>query len=171
VGSMQGSPVNPFSGQQVSPYQYAMFYRRTPSTPNDNPYLAAIFRVVLSGVVGYPMGIFFALLMPASDVNLKGLPKGTGAIGQAVHGIKQQINTGISNGRAFAKMGALFTAAESVVDITTGKSSMGNAMIAGAFTGAVLAMGAGPVGVTLSALGFTAFATAIDVAFGMHAPK
>jgi len=117
------------------------------------------------------MGIFFALLMPPSDIDTKGLPKGAGSIRQGIHGIKQSINLGISNGRAFAKMGALFTASESVVDITTGKSSMMNALLAGGFTGAMLARGAGPAGVAMGAIGFTVFALVIDVAFGMHSPK
>jgi len=151
--------------------QTSFFRRRGYQAPFENPYLASIGRAIMAFAVGYPMGIFIALLVPPSDIDARGLPKGAGSIRQGIHGIKQTVQQGISNGRAFAKMGFYFTATECALEIATGKSTMAHSMVSGFVTGAILAYGSGPQGVLLSGLGFSVFAAGIDMAFGTRAPK
>jgi len=156
-----------------NPLEQTSFYRRR--SPQqfifESPYVASIGRAIAAYAVGYPMGIFLALLVPPSDIDKRGLPKGASSLRLAIHGMKQTVHQGISNGGAFAKMGFYFTASECFLEIVTGRSTMIHSMISGFVTGAIIALGSGPQAVVVSGLGFMTFAAAIDVAFGTRSPK
>jgi len=172
-----GAPPNlvkedPNRHDAFDPYRSASFVLQNPRPLMDNQYAVSVFKMLIAGVGGYPMGLAMAMLFPSHDINnLQGLPKNAGTMRKVAESFRLSFRQGWQSGRTFSQVGILFTASESALELATGRSNMKIAALSGCFTGAALAWGSGPGGMALGCATFTLFASAMDLAFGLHNPK
>lgn len=119
----------------------------------------------MAGVMGYPMALAFAFLFPSHDINnLPGLGPEAKTRHKVLHSFRLSARSGMENGRTFAKMGVLWSGAECVLEVGRARSDMWNGVLAGCFTGAVLAVGAGPIAMGGGCAGLAGFAAVMDLA-------
>jgi import inner membrane translocase subunit TIM22 len=72
-------------------------------------------------------------------------------------------NRGVSSGKNFMIVGALFTLSECALEKLRGKKDMKNAIMSGFMTGALLSARAGPTAMIMGGSGFAAFSVIIEL--------
>ncbi|GMK58958.1 hypothetical protein CspeluHIS016_0604000 [Cutaneotrichosporon spelunceum] len=121
-------------------------------------------KVVMAGGLGFGLGgvmslmsATFALDDPLSRANQE-LTKG----GKTMAVVKDMGRSMYRQGRGFAKVGALYSGYECVIEGYRAKNDHWNGIGGGFCAGATLARNSGPWGALLGGLGFAAFSVAIE---------
>ncbi|GAQ89760.1 mitochondrial import inner membrane translocase subunit [Klebsormidium nitens] len=118
-------------------------------------------RSAFAGVAGGGMGLFMGLLLGSfSDPFVD--ETGWTSRQKLMHTLRQMGSRSYSTAKAFAVMGAVFSGSECVIEKARAKHDMYNGMLAGCFTGGVLAAQAGPQAACIGCVGFAAFSVVID---------
>ncbi|BEI83696.1 hypothetical protein CcaverHIS002_0403000 [Cutaneotrichosporon cavernicola] len=122
-------------------------------------------KVAMAGGMGFALGGFvslmgatFALDDPLSRANQQ-LTTG----GKTMAVVKDMGRNMLSQGRGFAKVGALYSGYECVIEGYRAKNDHWNGIAGGFCAGATLARKSGPWGCLLGGLGFAAFSAVIDL--------
>lgn len=122
-------------------------------------------RTAMAGVAGFAMGAAFGLFMSsfeyAGPVMNEDLVKQT-TKQQIKHAFKDMGTRSMSMAKNFGKVGMIYSGSECCIESYRAKHDLANSVIAGAFTGGLLAAKAGPQAMALGAGGFAAFSFAID---------
>jgi len=119
-----------------------------------------IGRGVLSLVMGFGFGSLLGIVFSGAsaidfDPNLSTRQK-------ILMGFKESFKNGYSQGKTFAKIGAIFAVSEGVIEKYRAKEDHYNGLGAGCFTGAAVAWRGGPITMALGCGGFAIFSFLID---------
>eukprot|EP01125_Pyxidicula_operculata_P020851 TRINITY_DN782_c0_g1_i3.p2 TRINITY_DN782_c0_g1~~TRINITY_DN782_c0_g1_i3.p2 ORF type:complete len:119 (+),score=12.87 TRINITY_DN782_c0_g1_i3:216-572(+) len=118
------------------------------------------------------MGIGLAFLFPSHDINnMEGIPKDAKLFKKVGHSLKLSGQQGWSQGKTFAKIGLIWSSSECTLELIRGKTDLWNVLMAGCFTGTVLAVGGGPIAMAGGCAGFSLMSLAFEAVMGTHKPK
>ncbi|KAI8988534.1 mitochondrial import inner membrane translocase subunit Tim17 family protein [Mycotypha africana] len=119
----------------------------------------------MSGVAGFGMGAAFGLFMSSMDyagpLTNEDLVKQT-TKQQIKHAFKDMGSKSMSMAKNFGLVGLIYSGSECCIESYRAKNDLYNSVTAGAFTGGLLAVKAGPQAMALGAGGFALFSLAID---------
>ncbi|ODM99555.1 Mitochondrial import inner membrane translocase subunit Tim22 [Orchesella cincta] len=120
---------------------------------------SCLFKTVTSAVLGYglggAMGLFFASVGP-SNMAADGSPLNVRAV------FRDLKTSTLNSAKNFALVGSLFTCVECTIESYRAKTDWKNGTSAGAVTGGLIGLRAGPKAGLYGAIGFATFSTIIE---------
>ncbi|KAH9389794.1 Mitochondrial import inner membrane translocase subunit Tim22 [Tyrophagus putrescentiae] len=120
------------------------------------------FKTVLSGAVGFGLGIAVGLFTASVGPELAPVNNQTQTVKEVLREMKGK---SMSYAKNFAMLGAMFSATECAIESYRGTHDWKNGTLAGGVVGGAIGLRAGIKGGVLGAAGFAAFSTVIEYYF------
>ncbi|KAL1410646.1 Mitochondrial import inner membrane translocase subunit tim22 [Vanrija albida] len=123
-------------------------------------------KVVMAGGAGFAFGGFVSLMSATfayEDPLSRASEKVSGTRAQAAYMFKEMGRNMYTQGKGFAKVGALYSGIECCIEGYRAKNDIYNGLSAGFVSGAILARNAGPMAMLGGGAAFAAFSGAIDL--------